>query len=154
MFQFLMRGDKRVNALRELHALEVAAEAIYRKQMWRTKGELKESLVHAADNEKKHKDSLRKRLDELGGKPHFIRYPMYLIGVVGGFLPSVFGRWAMMMGDILFETQAVFDYNGFLKEGGLDAKSKKMVSEFVADEKDHIMAWESYLWDEPLKKET
>lgn len=89
MFQFLMWGDRKITALQEMHAFEVAAEVIYRRQFWRGEGNFKESLVHAAENEKKHKDNLLKRLEELGAKPHFLRYPLYLVGsLMASFHPS------------------------------------------------------------------
>ncbi len=149
-----MRGDEQINVLRELHAVEVAAEAIYRRQIWRVSGDLKEALVHAAENEKTHKDSLKKRIEELGGKPHFTRYPMYVAGSIMGFVASIFGMWAMMMSNIMFETQAVFDYNGFVRSVKLESESKELLKRFIQDEKDHITAWESFLWEENIELKT
>lgn len=148
MFQFLMFGDKKISHLRELHALEVAAEAIYRRQIWRANGSLKESIKHAAENEKKHKDNILKLLEKLGGKPHLLRYPMYVVGSTSGFISSIFGKWAMMISNILFETQAVFDYKVFLKSDALDEESRELIKANINDEKDHIRVWESYLWGE------
>jgi len=148
MFQFLMWGDRNVCALKELHALEVAAEAIYSRQIWRFDGDLKESLVHAKENEKKHKDSLMSQLEDHGSGPHIIRYPMLLFGTLTGLLPSIVGKWAILMGNIIFENQAVFDYKAFLDEGNLDEDARRLVEENIEDEKDHIRVWEGYLWGE------
>ncbi len=128
--------------------MEVAAETIYRHQLWRTSGDFRESLVHASENEKKHKDNILKLLLKLGGKPHFLRYPMYLVGLASGFVPAILGKWAMLMGNIVFETQAVFDYRGFLKSDALDDECRELIKANIKDEKEHIRVWESYLWEE------
>ncbi len=148
MFQFLIWGNKQITALQEMHAFEVAAEVIYKRQFWRGEGDFKESLVHAAENEKKHKDNLLKRLEKLGAKPHFLRYPLYLIGTLMGIVPSIFGRWAMCMSNIIFENQAIYDYNDFVRAGHLDEDSRKLVEQNIEDEKDHVRTWEGYLWGE------
>ncbi len=154
MFLFLMSGRRDVRALKEMHALEVAAETIYRRQMWRAHGKLKEALIHAAENEKKHKDELKKELDKAGVRPSVLRIPFYVFGLVAGFVPSVFGRWAMLMTNIMFETQAVYDYLHMIRVVKLTPAHKKMLERNIEDEKEHIITWETFLWGVAPEKET
>jgi demethoxyubiquinone hydroxylase (CLK1/Coq7/Cat5 family) len=154
MFMFLMRGKKNINALKEMHALEVAAETIYRRQMWRTSGELRKALIHASENEKKHRDELKAEILAAGAKPSLLRVPFYIFGTLAGFVPSLLGRWTMMMTNILFETQAVYDYLHMIRGVEHTPEHQKMLERNIEDEKEHIITWEAYLWEVPLGKTT
>jgi bacterioferritin len=138
-------NDKEIiRALNAVVKVEAMAVQIYRAQMWRFQGrrEIAERLVHATAVERRHFDELASRVRELGGTPSRLSPLFAVAGWIIGFLPTLAGKMPALKLDIWVEERAVRDYQSFLDGVSFDDESRALMEKNMADEKEHIRAWE------------
>jgi demethoxyubiquinone hydroxylase (CLK1/Coq7/Cat5 family) len=142
-----MSTDQRaIRILKKLCNLEVMAVQIYRTQVGKLADPDEQSMMLSAmENEEHHRETFRSLLEkrEVASSP---RWPFFwLVGQILGRLTSLFGRKAILRGDIAFENKASREYSGFLDEGGFTEEETSHISEFLDDERRHSANWRKLL---------
>jgi bacterioferritin len=138
-------NDKEIlRALNAVVKVEAMAVQIYRAQMWRFRGrqEIAERLVQATSAERRHFADLTSRVRELGGTPSRLSPLFAVAGWIMGFLPTLVGKVPTLKLNIWVEERAVRDYQSFLDRVNFDDDSRALMEKNMADEKEHIRAWE------------
>jgi rubrerythrin len=139
-------ADKDVlKALRALVNVESMAVQIYRAQTWRLRGQplIAQKMSDAIAMEREHRENLEARLKELDGRTPILKLPYALAGwVLLGFIPSVFGKVALLKADIWVEEKATRDYSAFLEKTPFDDQTRALLEKNREDEKEHIRYWQ------------
>ncbi|UCF30474.1 MAG: demethoxyubiquinone hydroxylase family protein [bacterium] len=142
-----MSTDRRTaGILKKFFNLEVMAVQIYRTQVGALADPAERSMmVSAMKNEEHHRETFRSFLRARGISPS-PQWPIYwLVGQVLGRITSLFGRRAVLRGDIAFEDKAAREYSAFLREGAFTEQERAFIGEFLEDEKKHSANWRNLL---------
>ena len=135
-----------VQILKKLFNLEVMAVQIYRTQIG-TMTDPGEKLMRAAamENEEHHQETFRSLLRARDVAPSPLYRFFWLVGQILGRTTSLFGRKAVLRGDIAFEDKATREYTEFLREGNFTEEETAFLGEFLEDEKRHSANWRRLL---------
>ena len=142
-----MPADRQaVRILKKLYNLEVMAVQIYRTQLGAlTEAGERSMMVAAMENEEHHRETFRSLLRARDVSPSPLHTLFWIVGQTLGRSTSLFGRKAVLRGDIAFEDKATREYTEFLREGDFTEKEKTFIHEFLEDEKRHSANWRRLL---------
>ncbi len=135
-----------VRILKKLFNLEVMAVQIYRTQIgtMTDPGE-KSMMVAAMENEEHHRETFRSLLRVRSVAPSPLYRFFWLVGQILGRTTSLFGRKAVLRGDIAFEDKATREYTEFLRAENFTEDEMAFMGEFLEDEKRHSANWRRLL---------
>ena len=143
--------DEVLSALRKMHNFERFAKEIYGTQIRAfSEQEIADRLTTARDNEQEHANSLRIRIEELGGSTSCMGFFFQMAGRILGFSTTMLGKMRLFKIDVWIEKRAVRDYGDFLQKVDFDEKSRSLIEKNIEDEKVHIKTWEESI--EMLKR--
>jgi len=131
--------------LRTLHTLELMAQAIYKFQITKERGELNCQLIAAMCNEMTHYQDFQVKLYEYGFHPGIFRWAYWLVGFAMGFASRLIGPKAILKVGIWVETKAVHHYGKLLETIEWDENTRKIIEKDQADEFGHIESWKKLL---------
>jgi len=143
----LSAGRKATGILKKLFNLEVMAVQIYMAQTGSMAGEERTMMVAARENEELHRETFRSLLAARGTRPPFYWPAFWLVGQTLGRVTSLFGRKAILRGDITFEDKATHEYADFIEMDCFNEKEMGFLKEFLEDEKRHSANWRALLTD-------
>ncbi len=138
-----MSADRQtMGILKKLFNLEVMAVQIYRNQVGALKDPGERSMmVDAMDNEVHHRETFRSFLQARGLAPSPLWPLFWLVGQILGRTTALFGRRAVLRGDIAFEDKATREYGQFLEKGVFSDEERASIREFLEDERRHSANW-------------
>ena len=135
--------DEIMHSLRKMHNIERLATEVYRAQIPAfPEKEIADRLSAAMINEQEHTDSLKARIEELGGTTSWLGFFFQMAGKLWGLATRLLGKMSILKADIWLERKAVADYGDFLKRVDFDEKSTALIQKNIEDEKAHIKRWE------------
>ena len=135
-----------VRILKKLFNLEVMAVQIYRTQLGAmTEAGERSMMVAAMENEEHHRETFRALLRSRAVAPSPLYRLFWIVGQTLGRTTSLFGRKAVLRGDITFEDKAAREYTEFFSEGIFTDEEKAFIGEFLEDEKRHSANWRRLL---------
>ncbi|MDF1525224.1 MAG: demethoxyubiquinone hydroxylase family protein [bacterium] len=136
-----------VRILKKLFNLEVMAVQIYGNQLGAmTEAGERSMMLAAMENEEHHRDTFRSLLQARNVAPSPLHALYWVVGQTLGRTTSLFGRKAVLRGDIAFEDKASREYAEFLrKEKNFTEEEKAFIGEFLEDEKRHSANWRRLL---------
>lgn len=136
--------ESAVGLMRVNHTGEVAAQALYHGQaVFSREQQTRDNLLTAADEEQEHLDWCEQRVSELGGEVSklgpFWYWGSYSIGLIAGIAGD---RWSL--GFVKETEQQVVEHlQGHLGRLPVDdERSRKIVTDMIADEARHAAAAE------------
>jgi demethoxyubiquinone hydroxylase (CLK1/Coq7/Cat5 family) len=139
-------NSQTVRILKKLYNLEVMAVQIYRTQLGAmTETGERSMMVSAMENEAHHRETFHSLLQARNISPSPLYILFWIVGQTLGRITSLFGRKAVLRGDIAFEDKASREYTEFLREGNFTEKEKAFIHEFLEDEKRHSANWRRLL---------
>lgn len=142
----MSRERKTADVLRSMYNLEVMATEIYRTQQGAFSSPEEKSLMKdAAENEKLHRESFRRLLEQRGGNPTAMRHLFRFAGQLLGRTTSLLGRGMVLRADAAFEKKAFGDYGKFLATTSFSEEEKDFVERFRDDERRHMENWKGML---------
>jgi demethoxyubiquinone hydroxylase (CLK1/Coq7/Cat5 family) len=137
---------KAARILKKLYNLEVMAVQIYRTQIDSLSDpEERNMMVAAMENEELHRDTFLALLKARGLSPSPMSKMFWIVGQTLGRVTSLFGRKAILKGDITFEDKATEEYTEFLRGVNFTQEEKRFLSQFLEDEKRHSANWQRLL---------
>jgi demethoxyubiquinone hydroxylase (CLK1/Coq7/Cat5 family) len=137
---------KAVRILKKLFNLEVMAVQIYRTQLGAMIDPDEKTMMSAAmENEEHHRDTFFSLLKARGMAPSPVSNLFWIVGQTLGRSTSLFGRKAILNGDIAFEDKATREYTEFLRDVNFTEEERGFLAEFLEDEKRHSANWRRLL---------
>lgn len=125
-----------------MHRFETAAAEIYKRQVgvFSRIGK-KDECITAYQNERNHKEEIKRKILERGSTPSLFSYLFFIGGFFLGLFSSLLGIEKVLQMNINLEQKAVLDYEKSLNTVPFEPGTKALVEKILLDEKRHIELW-------------